>query len=172
MKAVHVFCIAVIIFSIYILGGAGSESHQELVLKYEKSGTRNFSVTRIWGTNLWETEITEVVPVSVGDVAKWEFSASPESISHFQVGTRAKSFYENWNCMNDSGTHKMQKDDYKFESWVASEEVLFNWGFQLYLHENPPAGGKKTTLFYHIEVYEAPKRFRAFKRYMPLQGLY
>lgn len=171
MKAVHVFCIAVIIFSTSILGGAGSESHQELVLKYEKSGTIGLHVVDIWGTNLWNDEVTKIVPVpvSVGDVVKWEWSASPEEIDHFKIGTGAKAFYENRIEMNDSGEHTMQKEDYMFNGYRSGDEIHFTWYFQFHRGYDPAE--KNTLVSYHIEVYEAPKKIPSFQAIYALAGI-
>lgn len=172
MKAIHVFYIAVILLSVCLLSSASNDSPQDLVLKYELSDTRNLSVAHIPGTTfLWETEVTEVVPVpvSVGDVVKWEWSADPEPINDFKVFTRAKPFYRRSGVLNNSGTHVMQKEDYIFRSrYIESTEVGFNWYFQLHHGEHFT---KKTTLRYHIEVYEAPKKTPSFQAVYAVAGI-
>jgi len=140
MKAIHVFYIAVILLSVCLLSSASNDSPQDLVLKYELSDTKNLSVVMIPGTTLWETEVTEVVPVpvSVGDVVKWEWSANPKPIGDFKVFTRAKPFYRRSQVLNNSGTHVMQKEDYRRtfgSTYTESEEVGFNWRIQLHRKE-------------------------------------
>lgn len=180
MKAIHVFYIAVILLSVLcLLSSASNDSPQDLVLKYELSDTRNLSVHSIPGTTLWQTDVTEVVPVpvSVGDVVKWEWSADPEPIWDFTVFTRAKPFYMRSGVLNNSGTHIMEKEDYiyRFDHFSGhsvirtdSKEVGFKWYLQLHHGEHFT---KKTTLRYHIEVYEALKKTPSFQVVYAVAGI-
>ena len=177
MKATHVFLIFMIVLSAWILNAVCSESPQELVLKYESSDIKNLSAAMVYWGGLDEITVDVPVPVRVGDVVKWEWNTSPESIIRFQVGTRAKSFYVNQNSMNDSVTHEMQKEDYIYRGSMEPMKPTLN---RFILSGSSVLG---ITTFFRVvrkkqhcviisKFMKLQKTFQAFKRYMPLQELY